>query len=215
MYRVAKQKLSSERPTLSVKKPSPKTIRKSPSLLSLKSSFREKEEEEDFRKIAIQELNQEEADKLAAAKEEEFEKRYRERLAAELKEKEKKGAQAEAEAEQRYKDRLVANMKRYNVQDPEQIINRNPLPSSSDLKPQEIKDKMRWYRNRVKAGLKELNVPEGEIDEILNDTGDTMVIDKARTTYTKMARKWISLKTLNRYNIPYIIDKVCSLSGNM
>jgi hypothetical protein len=193
---------------LGILKPSSKTIRRSSPSLSLKRSFREKEEEEDFRKIAKQELDQEEADKLAAAKEEEFEKRYQERLTAELKEKEKERAEAEAEAEQRYKDRLVANMKKYDVQYPEEIVNRDPLPSNSDLKLQEITDKMRWHKNRVKAALLEHHVPDGEIDEILNDTGDTMVIDGIRTTYTKMALKWISIRTLKRYDVPYTIDKV-------
>jgi len=183
-------------------------MRRSSPSLSLKRSFREKEEEEDFRKIAKQELDQEEADKLADAREKEFEKRYQERLTAELKEKEKERAEAEAEAEQQYIDRLVANMKKYNVRDPEAIVNRDPLPSNSDLKLQEIKDKMRWHKNRVKAALLERHVPDGEIDEILNDPGDTMVIDGVRTTYTKMALKWISIRTLKRYDVPYTIDKV-------
>jgi hypothetical protein len=135
----------------------------------------EQEEEKDLIKTAAEELSQED-----------FEKKYQERKAMEMKEKEMENS----EAENRYKDRLVANMKKYGVQNPEEIINLDPLPDDSELKPQEIKDKMRWYKNRVKVALLSRRVPAGQIDEIINDTGDTMVIDGVRMTYTKMALKW-------------------------
>ncbi|KAI9771574.1 MAG: hypothetical protein M1839_002767 [Geoglossum umbratile] len=207
MYRVAKQRHLSRGPNPhGARKASSKPTRRDPPP-PLKPSSNGKEEEEDLREVAIQELNREEADKLAAAKEEEFEKRYRERLAAELRAKEKEETRAEAEAEQRYKGRLAANMKKYGVRDPQEIIGRDPLPSRSGLTPQEIKDMGRWYKNRVKVALLNRGLPDGQVDEILNDTGDTMLIDGVRTTYTKMALKWISVRTLKRYDLPYKIDE--------
>jgi hypothetical protein len=67
---------------------------------------------------------------------------------------------------------------------------------------------MRWYKNRVKVALLERRVPDGIIDEILNDTSDTMVIDGIQMTYTKMALKWISLRTVKSYGVPHIVDQV-------
>jgi len=208
MYQAAKTKLLSGPPDASgVKKDaSSRLLRKIAPSVSLKRSFNELQEEENLRKLAMQEISQEEADKLAAAKEEEFEKRYQERLAAEKK---TESEQAENETEKRYKDRWLANMKKYRVQDAQEILDGDPLPNNSDLTAQEITDKLRWYKNRIKASLRERGVPGGIVDEILNDmAGDTMEIDGERTTFTKMALKWVYLKTLNRYDVPYILDKV-------
>jgi hypothetical protein len=99
-------------------------------------------------------------------------------------------------------------MRKYGVQGIDEIVNSDPLPNDKDLSPQEIREKDRWYKNRVKAALVKYGLPGGQIDEILNDTGDTMLIDGVQTTYTRMARKWLSVKTLERYNVPFVIDKV-------
>jgi hypothetical protein len=165
-------------------------------------------EEEHLRKIAIEELKQEEATKEAAAKKEELDKMYQERVDSEQKQKKSEMAAAKEAAERQYLDRLRANMKKYGVLDTEKILNSDPLPKDKDLSEQEIKEKDRWYKNRVKAALSEYGLPDGQIDEILNDTGDTMIIDGVRTTYTRMALKWLRKTTLDRYKVPYQIDKV-------
>jgi hypothetical protein len=168
-------------------------------------------EEEGLREIAIEELKREEANKVEAQREEEFESKYQARLAADLKKQEIEMAQAKEDAERRYKDRLKANMEKYGVRDIDEIVDGHPISSDKDLAPQEIKEKDRWYKNRVKAALLERRVPDGQIDEILNDTGDIMVIDGVRTTYTRMSRKWLSERTLKRYDVPFQVDKVCKL----
>jgi hypothetical protein len=212
MYQAAKTKLLSGGPDSSgTEKEASRLLRKIAPPVSLKRSFNELQEEENLRKIAMQELNQEEADKLAVVKEEEFEKKYQEKLAAE---KGKESERAENETEKRYKDRWLVNMKKYRVKGGQEILDDDPLPSNSDLTTQEIRDKLRWYRNRIKASLRERGVPGGIVDEILNDmAGDTMEIDGEWTTYTKMALKWVDIKTLNRYEVPYILDKVSTSLG--
>ena len=194
LYGVAMQNLlAGKRNPYQPAKISPKFLHRTQTSSSLNKSFMEQEGEEDLIKKAAKEL-----------KEEDFEKKYQERVAADAKEREEENK----ESQQRYKERLVANMKKYDVPDPEEIVNIDPLPNDEDLKAQEIKDKMRWYKNRVKVALLERHVPDGIIDEILNDTSDTMVIDGIQMTYTKMALKWISLRTLKRYGVPHIVDQV-------
>jgi hypothetical protein len=111
-------------------------------------------------------------------------------------------------AERQYVDRLRANMKKYGVEDIEKILSGVPLPADKELSKQERKEKDRWYRNHVNGLLLDQGLPDGEIDEIVNDTGDKMVVDGVRITYTRMARRWLSVGTLKRYRIPFMIDEV-------
>jgi hypothetical protein len=160
------------------------------------------------RQLAVEELEQEEARKEASMKEEQWERMYQERLVTESKQKESERIADKEATELKYIDRLRTNMQKYKVSDVEQILNSDPLPNDKDLSEQEIKDKFRWYKNRVKGELLRRDIPGGEIDEILNDTGDTMIIDGVRTTYTRMALKWVSTRTLKLYDVPFLMDKV-------
>ena len=151
------------------------------------------DKEEELRKEAIKELHEEENKKQAALREEEYQKRLvGERRAA----------------EQTYLERLKKNMRKYGIENPEEILEANPLPKDEDLSGQEIKDKDKWYKNFLKGVLSDHGLDGGKIDEILNDTGETMVIDEIETTFTKMAEKWISTRTLDSYHIPWQYDKV-------
>jgi hypothetical protein len=149
--------------------------------------------EEELRKAAMKELHEEEAKKQAALREEEYQKRL-------VKEK--------RAAEQKYLERLKKNMTKYGIENPEELLQANPLPRDEDLSEQEIKDKEKWYKNFLQGVLSDHGLDGGKIDEILNDTGETMVIDDVETTFTKMARKWISIRTLENYHIPWQPDKV-------
>jgi hypothetical protein len=151
------------------------------------------DKEEELRKAAIKELHEEEAKKEAALREEEYQKRLT--------------AERQA-AEQQYLERLKKNMRKYEIENPEQILEAYPIPRDEDLSEQEIKDKEKWYKNFLKGVLSDYGLDGGKIDEILNNTGETMVIDEIETTFTKMAKKWISTGTLDGYHIPWQYDKV-------
>lgn len=111
-------------------------------------------------------------------------------------------------AEALYIKRLKQNMVKYGIENPDEILSVYPLPDDQDLTKQEIKDKDRWYRNLIKGELLAAGVDGGQIDEILNDTGDTMAFDDVEMTFTTMAKRWISTRTLDRYEIPWEIDSV-------
>jgi hypothetical protein len=160
-----------------------------------------REEEEKSRKAALEELKQEEAEK-----EREF---HKEKMAEGMRQEKAEAARLKEAAECRYLERLKANMLKYGVEDPDSIIKTDALPSDKDLTEQEIQDKDRWFKNRLKVALQEYGIREtGILDEIIHDTGDMMIIDGAMTTYTRMAAKWVSTATLKRYNVPYTIDPV-------
>lgn len=110
--------------------------------------------------------------------------------------------------EQQYLERLRKNMAKYGIENPDKILRAYPLPDDKDLSSQEIKEKDKWHKNQIRGELSIMGLNGGQIDEILNDTGETMMIDEVETTYTKMAKKWISTRTLDRYKIPWQNDKV-------
>ncbi|KAI9689748.1 MAG: hypothetical protein M1822_009630 [Bathelium mastoideum] len=148
--------------------------------------------EDELRKQAIKELQEEEAKKRTLLHEEQVQKRFQEEKRA---------------AEQQYLERLKRNMAKYGIENPDEILAVYPLPDDKDLTQQEIKDKDKWYKNLIKGELSAVGLDTGQIDEILNDTGELMVIDEIETTFTKMAKKWISTRTLNQYKIPWQDDK--------
>lgn len=153
---------------------------------------------EEIRKEAIRELHEEEARKSAALRDIEYQKRLA---------KEKLGI------EQAYRERLKKNMLKYGVADPDTILGAHPLPKDQDLQSElEIHDKERWHKCILKSILTSQGLDGGQIDEVLNDTGETMVVDGVETAFTRMAKKWVSSRTLDAYGIPWQDDKVGILS---
>ncbi|KAF1921215.1 hypothetical protein BDU57DRAFT_41802 [Ampelomyces quisqualis] len=150
-------------------------------------------EQEEIKKGAIHELRDEEAKKQKLLFEEDIKwQRLDEKRVA----------------EQQYVQRLKRNMAKYGVNNPDEILTAYKLPDDRELKSQqEINDKNEWFRNQIRGELIVAGLDGGQIDEILNDTGETMIIDGVETTYTRMARKWISPRTLDRYDIPWQYDK--------
>ncbi|KAH4194133.1 hypothetical protein HBI44_148440 [Parastagonospora nodorum] len=147
--------------------------------------------------------------RLEAFREVEYEQEKKRRIQFEEAERVKR-LEDKSVAEQRYFERLRKNMTKYGVENPEEILERFPLPNDKDLSSeQEILEKVEWHKNLIKGELSAASVglDGGQIDEILNDTGDTMIIDQVQTTFTKMAKKWISVRTLDRYHIPWQDDK--------
>lgn len=149
--------------------------------------------EDELRKKAIKELQEEETKKRELLHEEEIQKRCQEEKHA---------------AEQQYLERLKRNMAKYGIENPDEILAAYSLPDDKGLSQQEIKDKDKWYKNLIKGKLSAAGLDGGQIDEILNDTGELMVIDDIETTFTKVAKKWISTRTLDKYNIPWQDDEV-------
>jgi hypothetical protein len=150
--------------------------------------------EEKLRKEAIRELHEEEARKTAAIRDLE----YRARLAEE-----KRAAEA------KFCERLKKSMRKYGVEDADAILEAHPLPQDNELRSaQEIQDKEKWHRSILKGMLSNQGLDGGQIDEILNDTGETMVVDGVETAYTKMAAKWVSTRTLDAYDIPWQYEQV-------
>ncbi|CAI6035875.1 unnamed protein product, partial [Clonostachys chloroleuca] len=149
-------------------------------------------EEEVLRREAVKELREEESRKKAIIQEEDYQKRLaKEKEAMEL----------------AFLERLKKNMSKYGIDNPGAILEENPLPKDEELKGQEIKEKNAWYLNYLKGALADTGVDGGQIDEILNDTGETMVIDGVETTVTRMSKKWVSKRTLNAYEIPWQYDE--------
>ncbi|KAJ5157747.1 uncharacterized protein N7482_008847 [Penicillium canariense] len=150
--------------------------------------------DEDLRNKVIKELHEEESRKQASFWEMEYQKRLAEEKRA---------------TEQAYLERLKKNMRKYGIEEPETIFAAHPLPRDEELKStHEIEEKSRWYRNHLKGALSMQGLGRGQIDEILNDLGETMNIDGIETTVTKMAEKWVSTRTLDAYDIPWRYDKV-------
>jgi hypothetical protein len=111
-------------------------------------------------------------------------------------------------AEQHYLERLKRNMTKYGISNPDEILAVHPLPDDEDLSLQEINDKDKWHKSLIKQELLAAGLDGGQVDEVLHDTGEVMMIDDVETTFTKMAKKWISKRTLDKYNIPWQDDKV-------
>ncbi|CAG9938715.1 unnamed protein product [Clonostachys rosea f. rosea IK726] len=149
-------------------------------------------EEEVLRREAVKELREEESRKKAIIQEEDYQKRLaKEKRAMEL----------------AFLERLKKNMSKYGIDNPGAILEENPLPKDEELKGQEIKEKNAWHLNYLKGALADTGVDGGQIDEILNDNGETMVIDGVETTVTRMSKKWVSKRTLNAYEIPWKYDE--------
>jgi len=154
----------------------------------------DQEDAEDVRKEAIRELHDEEARKSAAMRELEYQKR---------------AAEEKRASEQAYCERLKKNMLKYGVTDPDAILRSHPLPPDASLKSsQEIHDKERWHQSILKGLLSSEGLDGGQIDEILNDTGETMMVGGVETAFTRIASKWVSTRTLDRYKIPWQYDQV-------
>ncbi|KAJ5389463.1 uncharacterized protein N7496_000531 [Penicillium cataractarum] len=99
----------------------------------------------------------------------------------------KRFAEEKRATEQAYLERLKKNIRKYGIEEPKMILAVNPLPRDEELKStQEIEEKSR-----------------GQINEVLNDMGETMNIDGIETTVTKMAKKWVSTRTLDAHDIPW------------
>jgi curved DNA-binding protein CbpA len=151
------------------------------------------EDENNIRIEAMKELREEEANKQRVL----YEKETQTRLLEEKR-----------IAERHYLERLKRNMAKYGISNPDEIIAVYPLPDDEDLSLQEINDKDKWHKSLIKQELSAAGLDGGQIDEILHDTGEVMMIDDVETTFTKMAKKWISTRTLDKYNIPWQKDKV-------
>lgn len=168
-------------------------IPKSKTPLSLPRLMRPRKQDADddetLRKEAIEELGQEDDRRQSVLRKEES-----------LKEKQV--------AEQFLLQCLKRNMAKYGVKDPEAILSEHPLPKDENLSPQEIQDKERWYKNHLKTVLSDEGLDGGQIDEIMNNMGHSATIDGVDTVVTRMAAKWVSTRTLNRYDIPWEYDKV-------
>lgn len=151
-------------------------------------------QEEELRREAIKAFHEEESQKQASLWEMEYQKRLTEEKRA---------------TEQAYLERLKKNMRKYGIEEPEIILAAHPLPRDEELKSkQEIEEKSRWHCNLLRGALSEQGLGRGQIDEVLNDMGETMNIDGIETTVTKMAKKWVSTRTLDAYDIPWQYDKV-------
>ncbi|KAH7085259.1 hypothetical protein BKA63DRAFT_499273 [Paraphoma chrysanthemicola] len=109
--------------------------------------------------------------------------------------------------ERQYLERLRINMVKYGIENSDEILEAFPLPDDTELSQQEINDKDKWHKNLIRGELSAAGLDGGQIDEIINDIGDTMVIDDIETTFTRMAKKWVSTRTLDKYSIPWQEDK--------
>ncbi|KAH7400986.1 hypothetical protein DE146DRAFT_677647 [Phaeosphaeria sp. MPI-PUGE-AT-0046c] len=147
--------------------------------------------EDEIRMKAMKELQEEEASKCNGL--------YQEQL-------QRKQLEDKRLVEQQYLKRLKQNMVKYGIENPDDIVAAYPLPDDKGLTQQEIKDKDKWYKNLIRGELLAAGIDGGQIDEILNDTGETMVFDDVDMTFTKMAKKWISTRTLDKYEIPWETD---------
>ncbi|KAH8702940.1 hypothetical protein GQ44DRAFT_764273 [Phaeosphaeriaceae sp. PMI808] len=150
------------------------------------------EDEGEIRKEAMKELEEEEAKKQKVLHEEQTQKQRQEEKDA---------------AERQYIQRLRRNMARYGIDEPNEILASCTIPQDKELSQQEIKDKEKWYKNLVKRRLFTMGLTGGQVDEILNDTGDLMLIDDVEISFTKMAKIWISTRTLDKYEIPWQNDE--------
>jgi len=171
------------------------TTRKQPDA-SKSKTIEKPDDVESIRKEAIKELHEDEARKSAARREEEYRKR---------------AAEEKRVAEKAYCERLKRNMRKYGVSNPDVILQAHPLPGDEDLESeQEIRDKEKWHQSILRGLLSKEGLDGGQIDEILHHTGETMTVDGVETAFTKMARRWVSTRTLDGYNIPWKKDEVGS-----
>lgn len=157
------------------------------------------------RLIAKQELKLEEAAKEAALREEEFERRFREKLEQNVllpKDDVRTGKQQV--------ERLKRNMRRYGLgkRAVRSILQDNPTPSTEDSSHDDMQERDQWYQNSLKGALFEAGLEEGEVDAIIHDTGETMVVEGVRTSVTRMSERWLDERTLRRYDIPFMRDPV-------
>ncbi|KAK7739590.1 hypothetical protein SLS63_001936 [Diaporthe eres] len=155
------------------------------------------------RLIAKQELKLEEAAKEAALKEEEFERRFQEKLEENVllpKDDVRTGKQQV--------ERLKRNMRRYGLgkRAVRSILQDNPTPSTEDSSHDNMQERDQWYQNSLKGSLFEAGLEEGEVDAIIHDTGETMVVEGVRTSVTRMSERWLDERTLRRYDIPFMRD---------
>jgi hypothetical protein len=155
-----------------------------------------KDDEDQIKKQALKELRDEQAEK--------------QRLSFDMNV-QAQDLQKKRAAERRYLERLKSNMAKYGIDNADELLEALPLPDDMTLSQQEIKDKYKWHKNLIRGELSAAGLDGGQIDEVLNDTGDTMVIDDVMTTFTKMAKKWVSTRTLDKYNIPWQEDEARDL----
>lgn len=164
------------------------------------------------RLVAKQELKLEEAAKEAALKEEEFERRYQERLQLQEEQSIKDEAARREKMMEENLDRLKKNMARYGLDDGAicQIFKECPPPPTlgAHLPEEYIREQDEWYRNSLKGALLEAGLEEGEVDAVIHDPNDTMLINGVHTSITRMSRRWCSERTLKHYGIPYMRDPV-------
>ncbi|KAH3977201.1 hypothetical protein HBI56_048280 [Parastagonospora nodorum] len=151
-----------------------------------------RDKEEDIKKNAMKELRDEQAEK--------------QRISFDINTQAQR-LEEKRSAERHYLERLKKNVAKYGIQNPTEILASFPLPDDTVLSMQQIKDKEKWHKNLIRGELNAAGLDGGQIDEVLNDTGETMVIDSIETTFTRVDKKWISTRTLDKYNIPWQVDE--------
>ncbi|KAH3999857.1 hypothetical protein HBH64_072750 [Parastagonospora nodorum] len=145
-----------------------------------------------IRREAMDELRKEEEYKQRRLYEEEARKQQRQEKQA---------------MEQEYIARLKRNMAKHGVKNSDEILATRRMPDDEDLTQQEITEKEGWYKNLMKGELLAVGLNGGQIDEILHNTDESMIIDGMEMIVTRMARKWISTRTLDKYEIPWQDDE--------
>jgi len=149
--------------------------------------------EQTIRREAMDELRKEEECKQKRLYEEEARRQQRQEKQAK---------------EQGYIARLKRNMAKHGVKNSDEILATWQMPDDKDLSQREIMEKDRWYKNLIKGELLAVGLNGGQIDEILHNTDESMIIDDMEMTVTYMSRKWISTRTLDKYEIPWQDDEV-------
>lgn len=157
---------------------------------------REEREKEDKLKKVERELERfkqrEEAEKL---KEEELRKaKLREKEAELQKVIDERRAKEEADRLKREKQLAIEDFKR---EEAEKTLRAK----------KEREEREREYQSRLEADMRKMGLHDTQISQIAQSSGG---IDPNRPMFTRMARKYISIETLNHFNIDYQYDQVCT-----
>ena len=80
------------------------------------------------------------------------------------------------------------------------------LMSTLRLKEQRAKeDRDRTYAKRLEEDLRKAGLDLAQIDGVMKEEADA---ESSRPSFTRMARRWLSIETLNQYGLDYEFDKV-------
>ncbi len=170
--------------------------------LELEAYKREKERIEEAKRVEAELLLKKAREEQKQREEEDRRKRIEEQAIADFQQKE------QARLLKERLDKEKAEKEREEIEKKAILDWQMKEREKKDKEKEEQLKREEEYKNRLK---KDFNLTDSQVAKVLarDQAQENTALDTKRKTYTKIARKHISIETLRAYDLPYKLDDVC------